>query len=30
MRWVSLISGALLIFLSVKLGRDVWGWIGEF
>ncbi|MBS1960499.1 MAG: amino acid transporter [Bdellovibrionales bacterium] len=27
MRIVSLVSGVILIFLAVKLGRDVWSWI---
>jgi L-lysine exporter family protein LysE/ArgO len=30
MRVISLISGLILIFLSVKLGGDVFGWIKEF
>lgn len=29
MRIVSLISGIILVLLSVKLGSDVFGWIGE-
>ncbi len=27
MRWVSLISGLILILLAVKLGADIWVWI---
>lgn len=30
LRVVSLISGLILIGLSIKLGSDVWGWIAHF